>query len=316
MKKETTLIFLVTLALISTWYVSRTVILPHVETRLEHVEKIFSNQQTPPYQYRILKPLLGRFLETIISPLIGDRIWQHVLSYGLLSLITFLGIFFSFHAYLKMNFSGVTPLMGVLALQAVIPLTVSGYYMEGDFINLLLYILGLLLIRQEKDGWLPVLMGIGTLNREQIVFLLVWYLLYHLGRRTLTKRRLWLTFATFLVWLMVFAGVRWYFGLRPSPYSPALHLAANTNLNILFTSILPLWISNVAGFVILSVFAYRRSDAFHRLAFPSLLIYTALFLVNGNLWELAKFLPAYLILIPMSLQVLTGDETSMPPPAQ
>ncbi|GAB4456985.1 MAG: hypothetical protein OHK0041_21910 [Anaerolineales bacterium] len=37
------------------------------------------------------------------------------------------------------------------------------------------------------------------------------------------------------------------------------------------------------------------------------MIYIAFFFINGNLWELAKFLPAYLILIPMSLQTLTGE---------
>lgn len=316
MKNKTTLILLTTLALISTSYVSRTVILPHVAMRLDHVAKIFSNQQTPPYQYRIFKPLVGSFLETALFPIIPDRIWRHVLAYELLSFITFLGIFFAFYTYLRMNFSISASLMGVLTLQAVIPLATTGYFMEGDFITLLFYLLGLLLIRQEKDGWLPVLLGVGALNREQIVFLLAWYLFYHIGRQTLTLRRIWLALMSFLIWLAVFAGVRWYFGLKPSPYSPALHLASNTNLNRLVTSILPLWISNVAGFVILSALAYRKSDAFHRLAFLSLLAYAAFFFVYGNLWELAKFLPAYLIMIPMSIQALSGEWQHDTPPVR
>jgi len=47
----------------------------------------------------------------------------------------------------------------------------------------------------------------------------------------------------------------------------------------------------------------------------SLTVYGVLFFFNGNMWELAKFLPAYLILIPMSLQTLTGEyipETAPP----
>ncbi|MEP0807291.1 MAG: hypothetical protein HRF47_17550 [Chloroflexota bacterium] len=307
MKKQPVLILLVTLALISTWYVSRTVILPNIDVRIEHIDRIFSNQQTPPYQYRVLKPLLGKLFETTISPFIPGIRGRHVLSYGLLDFMTFLGIFFAFHAYLRRNFSASASMIGVLALQAVIPLSTSGYYMEGDFINLLFFILGLSIIRQEKYGWFPLLMGLGALNREQTVFLLLWYLAHLIEQQTLTLRRLRYAFAGLLLWLAAFTAVRMYFGLKPTPYPFTLHIASNTNVGILFTSILPLWLSNVAGFVVLAALAFRKSDLFHRLAFLSLLIYIAFFFINGNLWELAKFLPAYLILIPMSLQTLTGE---------
>lgn len=295
------------LALISTWYVSRTVIIPQVDERIELTNRILSGEQSPPYQYRLLKPILGRAFETAISPLIGDRRWQHIIAYGLLTFMTFLGIFPSFYSYLQRDFSGTTPLIGVLALQVVIPLSITGYYMEGDFVNLLFYIIGLSLIRQEKDEYLPVLVGLGALNREQFVFILIWYFAYSIGQKRLTLRRVLLASASLLVWFAVYIGIRMYFGFKPSQYTIALHMASNTNMGVLFTSILPLWISNVAGFVILSILAFRKSNAFHRLSFLSLLVYVALFFVNGNMWELAKFLPAYLIMIPMSLQTLTGE---------
>lgn len=307
MRKEPALIILVMLALISTWYVSRTVIIPHVDGRIEHVAGVFSGQQSPPYQYRVLKPILGRAFDAAISPLIGDRRWQHIISYGLLSFMTFLGIFLAFYSYLQRYFSGSTALIGVLALQVVIPLSTTGYYMEGDFINLLFYILGLSLIRQEKDAYLPVLVGLGTLNREQFVFILIWYFAYFIGQKRLTLRRVLLASVSLLVWFAVYIGIRMYFGFKPSQYTVALHIASNSNMGILFTSILPLWISNVAGFVVLSIFAFKKSNVFHRLSLLSLLAYVISFFVNGNMWELAKFLPAYLIMIPMSLQTLTGE---------
>lgn len=310
MRKEPILIILVMLALISAWYVSRTVIIPQVDERIELTNKILAGEQSPPYQYRLFKPMLGRAFETAISPLIGDPRWQHIIAYGLLTFMTFLGIFAAFYSHLQRDFSGTTPLIGVLALQAVIPLSTTGYYMEGDFINLLFYVIGLSLIRQEKDGYLPVLVGLGTLNREQFVFILIWYIAYFIGQRKLTWRRVLLASASLLVWFAVYIGIRMYFGFKPSQYTIALHIASNTNMGILFTSILPLWISNVAGFVALSIFAFRKSNTFHRLSFLSLLVYVALFFVNGNMWELAKFLPAYLIMIPMSLQILTGDYIS------
>jgi hypothetical protein len=55
------------------------------------------------------------------------------------------------------------------------------------------------------------------------------------------------------------------------------------------------------------VLAFKRSIRYFKLAFLSLGVYGALFFVNGNLWEMAKFLPAFIIMIPMGLQTLTGQ---------
>jgi hypothetical protein len=306
-KKEPVRLVLLILALIATWYVCRSVILPNVESRIKHENKILAGQQEPPYQYRVFKPLVGRLLETMFFFLFRDENRAHVMAYGFLSLLTFLGIFMFFHAYLAKEFSASTALIGTLLLMVVFPLSVTGYYMEGDFINLLFYILGLLLIRQGRDAYLPLLIGVGTFNREQMVFLLVWYLAYLAAQRRLTWRHNLWALVGGAAWLIVFLGVRMYFGFKPSQYTVALHVAHNTSLANLWTQILPLWLSNVAGFVVMSAMAFSKSNLFYRLSFISLAAYIVLFFFNGNMWELAKFLPAYLILIPMSLQTLTGE---------
>jgi hypothetical protein len=311
-KKEPLRILFVILALIAAWYICRTIILPNIDARIEFENKTLSGQQEPPYQYRLLKPLIGKMMETAVFTILGDVRWAHVISYAFLSFLTFLGIFTTFHAYLSRDFSASTALIGTLLLMAVLPLSASGYYMEGDYITLLFYIAGLILIRQGKDAYLPAIIGIGALNREQIVFLLVWYLLH---QKTLTGRRVFWALMGFTVWLAVFFGVRMYFGFKPSPYTSALHVANNTDLANLFILILPLWFSNVAGFVVMSLMAFRKSNLFYKYSLMSLTVYGVLFFFNGNMWELAKFLPAYLILIPMSLQTLTGEyipETAPP----
>jgi hypothetical protein len=140
-----------------------------------------------------------------------------------------------------------------------------------------------------------------------MVFLLVWYLAYLAAQRRLTWRHNLWALVGGAAWLIVFLGVRMYFGFKPSQYTVALHVAHNTSLANLWTQILPLWLSNVAGFVVMSAMAFSKSNLFYRLSFISLAAYIVLFFFNGNMWELAKFLPAYLILIPMSLQTLTGE---------
>lgn len=301
----------VMLAMISTYYVCRTVILPNVEKRIAHVDRILTGQAQSPYQFRILKPLLGTVVETMASTVVRNRRMQHVFSYASISMVTFLAIFICFHRYLWRGFGQSGAIVGVLLLQVVIPLSVTGYYMEGDFITLWFYTLGLALFRSGRVQYLPVIVFLGALNREQIAFLIVWYVIDLVAQRRLDRRGILLALASLLLWAVAMLGTRAYYGAKPTQFTTAFHIASNSNVHDLLTSIVPLWTVEVAGFALLSTVAFRKSDAFHRLAFLSLLPYTILFFFNGLLRELAKFLPAFLIMIPMALRgVLDGNPST------
>lgn len=303
MKKAPILIILLVMALTSTCYVLNMVIFPYTASRIELVEDILSRQAEPPYQYRILQPAMGKVMENGISLLTGGGD-AHIGASALLAFITFLAIFFAFHSYLQTDFSERTSFTGAILLQVVIPLSVTGFYVEGDFLNLLFYILGLILIKRGKDRYLPILVALGTLNREQFVFIVVWYFLHLAAEKKLTTQKLILILLCATAWFAAYIGVRMYFGFKPSQFTTALHIANNT-ANLL--RIIPLWTAEVAGFAALCLLAFRKSNLFYKLSFLSLIPYGALFFVNGNMWELAKFLPAFLIMIPMGLQALSGE---------
>lgn len=201
-----------------------------------------------------------------------------------------------------------------MLLQAVIPLSVTGYYMEDDFITILFFVLGLNLMFAGKDAFLPLVVGLGTLNHEQTIFLVALYGIYLVSQRKVNRRTVAVAAVSVAVFLLVFFGIRFYFGFKPTQYTIALHIAHNTDRHDLLFNILPLWLAEVAGFVVLCVLAFGRSGLFWKLSFASLALYTVAFLLNGNLWELAKFLPAFLIMIPMGLQTLTGELVSSPAP--
>lgn len=294
------------LALISTWFVCQNVILPNINVRLKHENKILAGKMEPPYQYRVLKPLIGRGLQRLFSILTSRRHVQHFVAYTLISFLAFLGSFFLFHFYLKFYFPDYISLIGALLLQVVIPLSVSGYYMEGDFINLFFYILGLTLIQRERDEYLPLVIILGTLNREQFAFIVVWYFIFTITQRKITAQKMGLVLASLLAWLVAFIGIRMFFGFKPSQFTVTLHVANNTSIDNLLWLIIPSWAAEVAGFIVLCILAFKNSNWFYKLSFLSLIIYVGLFFINGNLWELAKFLPAFLIMIPMALQVVTG----------
>ena len=179
--------------------------------------------------------------------------------------------------------------------------------MEGDFFTVLFYLISLILIMRKKDVYLPFVILLSAINREQTIFIALLYGLYLYSQKELVGKRLIMLFVCAATYLVVFLGIRLGFGLRPSQYTFLLHLSNNTDITNLVGMILPLWTAEVFGLVILSSMAYVKSNRFFKLSFISLILYFFLFLINGNLWELGKFLPAFVILIPITLQLFTGE---------
>ena len=222
-----------------------------------------------------------------------------------------MGIFSLFYFYLSKYFTAKSVIVGLLLLQIVIPLSVTGVYMEGEFLALFFYILGLNLIFSKRENYLPLVVGISTLNREQMIFLVVFYVAYLISeKRLFQKRSLRIIIFCIASYTVALFGIIYYFGFRQSDiYAITLHVARNSNVFNLLQGIIPLWLANFAGFLLLSIMAFRRTIMFFRLLLVSLVPYVMFFTIGGFLWEMAKFIPAYLVLIPMSLQSLTGEYT-------
>lgn len=302
-----TMFLLLILIFLSTLYVFQHVILPHVPERMEHESKILAGEQEPPYRYRVLKPVVAHNIQLLLARFVPHPETRHLSAYFVLAFLSFAGIFYLFYVYLRRFFADRTAVIGILLLQLVIPFTVSGYYQEGDFITLFFYLLSFQLIFTGRDRWLPVVIGLAALNREQAIFIVVFYAAYFISQQAVNRRSVFITFASLAVFIAVYIGLRALLGVPPSRYTVAVHVAYNTNLPALLMSIIPLWSSTVMGFVVLGIAAYRKSSRFFRLGLLSLIPYAVLFFLFGRMDEIGKFLPAYLILIPMSLQSLTQE---------
>jgi hypothetical protein len=306
------LVLLGTLTLSSTWYVFKHVIQTRVEARREFVARVLEGNAEAPYQYRVLYPILGHALESALPTGMGVE-WRHAAAWGSLVLACFAGIYGLFHAWLRTLFTPTAALLGTMMLALPIPLAVTGYFVEGDFLELLAYALGLWLMATGRDAWLPLVIGFGATNREQTVYLIVFYVAHLAAGRSLTDRRKqWVLAASGIAFLAGSLGVRIYYGPRPNAYGIAFDLGHNTSPRTLREAVLPLWAGAVLGTALLAAFSWRRTTRFFRLAFLALGPYLALFFLYGLLIELAKFLPAFLILIPMALQSLTGEEIREP----
>lgn len=295
------------LTLISFQIVSKYTIQQDPQRRIGIQDSILNGKMEPPYQYRIMKPLLGYTLQKLMSPVVKDRVKSHILSYRLIIFFVFLGIYILFYKYLRQYFSEQACMIGLLLLQIVIPLGITSIWEDGDYYTLLIYLIGLSLIFGGKDKFLPIIIFLGEFNRDQIIFLIVFYAIYLKSRDELfSKKGITIIVTSVILWLTAYYSMRFIFGFKESVYTFSHNFHSNRSV---WELILELWIVQLLIYVILSIKTYGRSSVFFRWSLVSLIAYAVIFFFNGILSQLAKFLPAYLILIPMSLQYLTNEYT-------
>ncbi|MEO8664065.1 MAG: hypothetical protein ABI462_01100 [Ignavibacteria bacterium] len=281
-------------------------IFPNVPKRIELQNSILSGQIEAPYQYRVMEPVLGYSVQYALSFFVKNPLKIHTLSYQIIIFLVFFGIYSLFYSYLRIFFDDVACMVGILILAVLIPLGITSIWEDGDYYTLLFFLIGMICIFRSKDQFLPLIIFIGVYNRNQIVYLLVFYGIYLYEQKELfTKRSIMIFILSIIAFAVGTYSLRLYFGFKESPYKISHEI--RTNLDYWF-QILTVWSEQVIIFIILSIAAYKRSPLFFRLSFISLIAYVILFFFNSILSQLAKFLPAYLVMIPMSLEILTNQK--------
>ena len=298
---------IILLTLISQRIVYNRIINPVPQYRIEMQNEILSGKSHSPYQYRVMKPLLGKIIGVIISPVVKNEVSNHLLSYKILNYIVFSLIYLLFYLFLRNFYTEITAVCGLLLLQIVIPLCITNQWQEGDFITVVFYLIGLIAIFKNKEYFLPLIILIGVLNRDQIVFILFFYIAYLIEQKKLFKPRgIIIILLGALAFGLSYYGLRLYFGFKPVTHTIAFNMFVNIN-NV--TSIARLWAEQVLIFIILCIIVYKKSRPFFKYSFLSLILYTILFFINGIMGELAKFLPAYVMMISMAIQLFNKEFT-------
>ena len=192
-------------------------------------------------------------------------------------------------------------------LQIVIPLGITSIWEEGDYITLLFYLIGLNLMFSNKEKFLPLVFAFGVYNRDQIIYLLLFYAAYLFYEGRLREKKAIInSVICIVVWMAGYLLLRNIFGFKESVYTVKHNVTTNINT---WKTIVELWIAMVSVYAVLSIISFRRSNKFFRFAMISLIPYVIVYFLFAIVSQLAKFLPAFLILIPMSLQVLTNEFT-------
>ncbi len=302
-------VILAALSGLSTLYVFFHVIRPFVNLRMELADAILSGTAEPPYRYRVLKHWLASLLEFPLSWLLDDGTVVHQLAYGTLVLATLLAINVLLYRELSARFGDSWALFGTAWMQLLVPLSVTGAMMEGDFLTLLAYVGGLALMRTGRDHYVPLVILVTALNREQAIFIAGLHGLYLLdGKHRGPLQAVGLFAADVIAWAVSFVGLRWVYGVLPSRFTLRGHVTYNTDPGNLVMDILPRLAVVIGPLLILACLGRRKASSFERLTMMALVPYTVLFFLLGKMDELAKFLPAALILLPVALLGLGAKE--------
>jgi len=278
----------------------------NIEQRREIHERILHNSIEPPYRYRVFFPLLTEGLSRALgySPL-GSVYPPGALLDGAQFSVVFASLataYIAFAAFLSFWFPREIAVLGGALLAAVIPSSITGFYIDGDFVTLAFYALGLLGFASGKLRWVSLVFVVGALHRVQIVFLVALYVAFEAARGRLLEAKTVQTTGAYLgLFALVYYLVRDVRGSAPTPYTVYHHLYGNIDL---MPEIFVLWGSIVLPTVLLALVGFGRKPRFFRYATIALAPYIVAFPLKGNLWELAKALPMFLILIPMALCTL------------
>ncbi len=172
-----------------------------------HLEDVFYGSGIAPNLYRVIVPYLTFFLKTILLPAFSwanaANIWNYIFILATLPL---------FHIYLRKWFDEKVCVLLVLILSYL--LTMSFWYpYPGDFLELILFIVGYTYIRDKKSIFLYPLILLASFHKETAIVLVFSYFVSNV-----TKKRFFKTivksFTYFLCWFIPFAGLRIVRGLR------------------------------------------------------------------------------------------------------
>jgi len=294
------------LTMISSQIISDRTIKPNVPKRINIQDSILAGQYEAPYQYRIMKSVLGKSVQFFVKRFIRDPENYHVVSYHIVIFFVFLGVFTLLYFYLKLFFTDNVCMIGMLLMQIVIPLGITSIWEEGDYITLLFYLIGFNLMFRNKEHLLPFVVLFGVFNRDQIIYILAFYVAFLVGdKRLFTKKGILIIIMCLAAYFISYYAMRLYFGFKINYY--VTEIQTTTNIGH-WKAIMGLWAEQVFVFVALCIISYKKSSTFFRLSLLSLILYVVIFFFNSILSQVAKILPAYLILIPMSLQTLTGEK--------
>lgn len=251
-----------------------------------------------PDQYR---PLTYWLAELVYRGLIIFHLCQSNLAFEYSHLLVrfvfmFLSLFL-LHLFLRKWFPSSACTVASVFVASVLPLSVIRCSTcVTDPLNLLIFIVGYWLIRDDKPFWLIPVLLIGMMNRETTGLLVVAYVLVNIGR----SWRRWIPIATLLVItvVIVYLGIRILYGPRHNwaPTSAFYYFQTNflwTTWEMIILFIGP-WLFWAFGNL-------KSKPVFLRRCLFMLLFLFIGHSTSGHIREVRYWLPVFPIILPLAM---------------
>lgn len=246
-------------------------------------------------EYGMLAPAIIYAVQKVFN--IPFNIYKsQLIASNVVNFFIFLLIFYLFYLYLKMFFNEGNSIIGLLLLASVVPFSLNGIYPESDFLNLLLFILGMVMILKSKIIFVPIIILIGMFNEMQISFLIVFFICY-----LISSGKVFSPLNLIIVLISIIISIAAYYIIDSRVGIFDLNISYNMSRNLENPGlILQLWSVTIA-FIVLNIISFRSSQKLFKTGLFAVGIFLILIFFLGNFYDTGKFLPAYLILIPLAL---------------
>lgn len=226
-------------------------------------------------------------------------------------IFTFL-IFVFFHFYLMKWFNQKFCFLSVVLLASFLSAgNIPSLFQPSDTLNLLLFLIGVWLIRSKKEIWLFPLIFVATFNRETSIFIIIFYFIINVKSQKINSFLIKI-FGYSLIWaisllitrLSIFSYrtydfLQLIYNLKRIYYLPATYPLTNL---FVFTLLLLV----IMGFVIFN--KNKINSLFLRRSLWFIPIFLIIHLFFARLNEPRLFLPLMIVIIPLILIKLFPEE--------
>ena len=269
--------------------------------RAQRHDRLLALQGDAPWAYRVLTPALA---EAISTPLLFLGMSEHnAREYAYLSLrwVLIASLLLLFHRFCRRYLAQHWAFAGTLLLVSLhSPSFVHYWFQPSSPLDLLLWLMAVMLTLRGQFRWLPLMVFLGTLNRETAVFIIAIHGVLQLGREPLPRLLVRCT-GLGLIWAAVFLGLR-------TVITPELWSTDKTPWQMLHSNLSGEWLFYALSFLgvwsLLPLLGWRRVPAELRRLALLMVPYLGLLMLYGRIREVRLLLPLAIPLIPASLIVL------------
>ena len=294
------------------WFIE----LPGINARMLLHQSILDGTAEPPYNYRLLVPLLTESSANIISFVSGIPFKiSFALSYIIYNIFSLSLFLFTLYVYLKEWHSKSLSIIGTLFCAALLPISLRDHYFQPwSLIEAWFFVMTMYATYKARFSWVVIITGLAVLNRTTGIFIPLIYLLGSVDFKALINHpqnsniksiayKFTLLVSISLVLILIVRNIQeggahihsltWIFEHNITRFNLAMALI---NLS-LFSG----------AWWVFSIFGFKHADRYTK----QLLVFVPLYLVPiiiFGLWkEVRMLLPIYPIIISLGLFYISKE---------